>query len=100
MNDVKAFDAEMRSVYDRAKTELGYNATYYLKMLAEQGAVETARRLVLAPQMSDGFAYLWEHHRLDLTVEAVALMPEFADLLGDEVVEAARRRLESCGYTF
>ena len=96
MNNVNVFASEMRLVYERAKLDLGYNATYYLRMLAEHGAVETARRLILAPQMSDGFAFLWEHGRLDLTVEALALKPEFADLLGDEVLEAARRRLESC----
>jgi hypothetical protein len=92
------FESAMRAVYHRAKDEAGYNATYFLGMLAEHGGLETARRLLAATKISDGFAALWERKRLDLTVEALALKPEFQDLFTAEELETARHRLEQFGY--
>lgn len=67
------FDAAMRSVYDRARSEANYHASYFLSMLAEHGSLATARRLLRSPAVSDGFAALWERGRLDLTVEALVV---------------------------
>jgi hypothetical protein len=92
------FESAMRAVYHRAKDEAGYNATYFLGMLAEHGGLETARRLLAANKISDGFTALWERKRLDLTVEALALKPEFQDLFIEEELETARHRLEQFGY--
>jgi hypothetical protein len=77
---------------------IGYNPTYFTRMLAEHGAVETARRLITAPAVSDGFTTLWERGRLDLSVEAMVQRPEFAALFTPAEVEAARRRLRDFGY--
>ncbi len=60
----------MSEVYRRAKDEAGYNATIFLRMLSERGAIATAHALIKTEQPSDGFTRLWERHRLDLTVEA------------------------------
>lgn len=68
-------------------------------MLAEHGGLATARKLLRTPTVSDGFAALWERGRLDLTVEATVVQPEFAELFDDEEIEVARRRLEQFGYT-
>jgi hypothetical protein len=93
-----AFERAMRAVYERARDEAGYNATYFLGMLAEYGGLATARKLLRTPTVSDGFAALWERGRLDLTVEALVIQPEFAELFDDEEIEVARRRLEQFGY--
>ena len=66
-----------RDIYVRAKTEAGYNATYFLQMLAEAGPLETARKLIMTAHPSQGFTALWERRRLDLTVEAHVLAPHF-----------------------
>jgi hypothetical protein len=92
------FEQAMRSIYERARREINYNATYFLSMLAEHGGLSTARKLLHAPAVSDGFAALWERGRLDLTVEALVIQPQFAELFGEAEVEAARRRLEQFGY--
>ena len=55
------------------KKELGYNATYLVRMLADVGSVATAQRLVMSDHASDGFVYLWDHQRLDLSVEALVI---------------------------
>lgn len=92
------FGRAMAEVYERARAEAGYNATQYLQMLAALGPLETARRLLHSPQISDGFAALWERGRLDLTVESLVLQHEFADFFTDEEREIAQQRLADYGH--
>jgi hypothetical protein len=82
----------------RAKKEAGYNATYYLQMLHQDGGLATAHRLLASNGVSDGFAALWERKRLDLTVENVVLQPEFQVLFTNDELDAARRRLQDYGF--
>ncbi len=89
----------MRDIYRRAKQEANYNATYFLHMLAEHGALDTARRLITSTTPSQGFTTLWERHRLDLTVEAHVLQSRFSDLFTVDELEAAASRLAAYGYT-
>ena len=92
------FARAMRDVYARAKSEAGYDATYFLRMLSEHGPVDTARRLITSTQPSEGFTQLWQRKRLDLTVEAQALRPQFAHLFTEEERDVCRRRLADYGY--
>lgn len=92
------FEQAMRAVYDRARAEANYPANYFLSMLAEHGGLGTAQRLLRSPAVSDGFATLWERGRLDLTVEALVIQPQFAGLFTETELEAAKRRLEQFGY--
>jgi hypothetical protein len=62
-------------------------------MVAELGGPEAVRRLLTGRDASDGFTTLWENHRLDMSVEASALLPWYADLFTDEQRATARRRL-------
>jgi hypothetical protein len=94
-----AFDKAMRQIYDRARSEANYHATYFLSMLAEHGSLATARKLLHAPAVSDGFAALWERGRLDLTVEALVIQPDFADLFTPAETDVARHRLAQFGYS-
>ncbi len=91
------FGQAMKDVYVKAKQETGYNATVYLRMLAEHGALGTARKLLASPGVSDGFVALWERGRVDLAVENVVLRPEFASLFTDDERELARDRLAEYG---
>lgn len=95
----QAFAAAMTQVYSRAKSEIGYNDSYLLQMLAEHGPLDTAHRLINSAAPSDGFTHLWERRRLDLSVEAHALRPEFAALFSEEELAICRRRLADYGYT-
>ena len=89
----KRFHRRMVGIYETAKREAGYNATYFLRMLSELGGVATAIRLVETSTPSDGFTQLWLKGRLDLTVEHLVLEEAFAPLFDDVVVEKARERL-------
>jgi hypothetical protein len=93
----KEFERRMVAIYERAKTEAGYHATYFLRMLSEHGGVETARRLIGSSQPSDGFTTLYLKRRLDLTVEHLVLEEEFSSLFSVELTETARERLRSYG---
>ena len=94
----RAFDEAMRDIYTRAVREASYNPTLYLRMLTEHGPLETARRLLAAPNPSSGFTTLWEKGRLDLTVEALVLNPDFQRFFTDDELAVARDRLERLGY--
>lgn len=93
------FSQRMKAVYDRGRSEAGYNASYFLSMLSQYGPQETGHKLLASPAISDGFAELWERGRLDLTVEALVVEPKFSELFSDYEVAVARRRLEQFGYT-
>jgi hypothetical protein len=84
--------------YETAKRELGYNATRFLQMIGELGATETARRLAADPQLSEGFERMWEEQRLELTVEAQVVRPEFEGLFPAEVRQQAEKKLREVGW--
>jgi hypothetical protein len=96
----KQFNEAMLDVYRRAKAEAGYNATRFLGMVTEMGGYETARTLIHAPTVSEGYTALWERGRLDLTVEAVILQSKWRDLFSELERDIARRRLAEYGYDF
>ena len=94
-----AFHHAMEEIYQRAKDEAGYNATVFRQMVAEHGVVETARRLINARQVSDGYTALWERKRLDLTMEAMLIgRPEFHPLFTEAELQICRKRLKDYGY--
>jgi hypothetical protein len=94
----RAFDAAMVAIYRTAKRELGYNATRFLQMITDEGGLVAATKLLHASAVSDGFTTLWEHDRLDLSVEVHVLRPEFAGLFTDGERRIARKRLEDYGF--
>src|ERR1700687_3121267 len=79
--------------------QLGYTPSYFLQMLGEHGAVETARRLILQERVPDGFSTLWELHRLELTLGAcVHCQHQFHALFDAQTLAACDARLASVGY--
>ncbi len=99
MRAIKQFDAAMFSIYNRAKSEAGYNATIFLGMLNDRGGLSTAKHLINTPKPSDGYTHLYERGRLDLTVEAMVVEnTRWHELFTEEELEKARRRLKQYGY--
>jgi hypothetical protein len=93
-----AFEQAMKDVYVRARREANYTAGYFLEMLSTYGGLGTARRLLASFEVSSGFTALYERGRLDLTVEALVIQPQFASLFTDDEIEIARQRLRDLGY--
>lgn len=99
MNTLEAaFHQAMVEIYTVAKKDLGYTATRFIQMVGEVGGLDTARRLLHAPGVSDGFTTLWEKGRLDLSVENRVLDPRFRPLFTDDERRIARERLKQYGF--
>jgi len=68
-------------------------------MVHEDGGLATARYLIHAPQVSDGYTALWERKRLDLTVEAMVLInPKWHPLFTTDELQRCSDRLKDYGY--
>ena len=87
------WDAAMEESYQRAGDEVGYWAGRFRQMLARRGGLGTARQILRTKVTSDGYARLRQAGRLDLTVEAYVVRPEFAPLFTDAELEQARIRV-------
>jgi hypothetical protein len=93
------FHGAMIDIYRRAKADADYTATRFIGMVSEQGGLETARYLLHAAKVSDGYTALWERGRLDLTVEAVILEDKWKPLFTKTEREIAVARLKEYGFT-
>lgn len=96
MPNEKMFSRAMEQIYKDA-AEFGYRPTTFRRMLADYGGVETARRLIRGTA-TVGFERLWENSRLDLSVEALILKPEWRPLFSTEEHRIAEKRLRDYGY--
>ncbi|MDA8312753.1 MAG: hypothetical protein M0Z46_19515 [Actinomycetota bacterium] len=75
--------------------EIGYNPTYFMGMVADHRRVDACKRLIHSTVPSEGFSKLWEARKLDMTVEAISLLPWYDVLFDDRDRAEARRRLEA-----
>ena len=101
----KEFEQAMRNIYTQCSEELNYQPTIFLNMVNKDGAVRTARTLIMKSQPSDGYVRLWEEGRLGLTVEATLVKNKqfhttelFPDI--EELLKKAKRRLKEYKYDF
>ncbi|HUU87963.1 MAG TPA: hypothetical protein VMX17_09430 [Candidatus Glassbacteria bacterium] len=101
MNDdlERRFHRAMLKIYTKAKKECNYHATRFFQLLDEYRGLETARMLLRNPQIQEGLANLYELGRLDLTVEALVIDPDWKELFEPEEIEIARTRLLDLGYS-
>jgi hypothetical protein len=96
----KKFNTDMQQIYIRAKKELKYNATRFMQLVSEIGGLQAAKQLITKDGGTYGFEILWENKRLDLSVEAHVLKPEYSVLFSNEEIDICRKRLEEFGYEF
>lgn len=91
------FQEEMLQIY-RESLKIGYKPLLFLQMIGVLGGVNAAKKLLATNETSNGFTRLWELGRLDLTVEAVVIKEEYAELFDVKEIEIARSRLENVGF--
>ncbi len=91
------FLKEMHHTYN-ASSEIGFKPIRFLKMIYEYGAVETAKRLLASDNLSEGIIKLTELDRLDLSMEAIVIKPEYKELFTKQEIKTAENRLKSLGY--
>jgi hypothetical protein len=93
------FGNEMHGIYRHALTEAGYKATRFLHMLHEHGGLQTAKILIHAATVSEGYTALWERKRLDLTVEALIHdNPRWHPMFTPDELAIGARRLTEYHY--
>lgn len=92
------FNQDMKNIYVTAKKDLKYNAARFLQLLSQKGGVAAAKQLIAKDGGTYGFEILWEAGRLDLSIEALVLRPEYGVLFTDEERALCAKRLKDHGY--
>jgi len=92
------FHKEMIALYHRAVAECDYRPTRFLQMVTERGGLAAAKDLLRASRPAEGLTILWEHGRLDLSVEALICRTPWSTLFTADELAIARKRLQELGY--
>lgn len=92
------FNKDMKNIYFTAKRDIGYTATRFMQLVAQKGGLQAAKQLIAKDEGTYGFGVLWEKNRLDLSVEALVLKPEYVTLFSDAERIVCKNRLEKFGY--
>ena len=92
------FAAALDASEEAWRTEAGYTWKRYKPMIAVYDAVGTAKRMVVKRGTSPGFEKLKAAGRLDLTIEALVVDPQFAALFTLDERAAAQTRLSAHGW--
>ena len=95
---IKEFHQGCLDGYEAGKRELGYNATHFLQMVHQHSGVQAAKLLLNAKDVPAGLFTLWEHGRLDMSLENFVLNPRYRSLFTPEELKIARQRLEKLDY--
>jgi predicted HNH restriction endonuclease len=91
------FHKDMLNIYEKAKN-IGYNASRFKQMVANQGGLVVAKKFIGNNIPSDGFTSLWKLGRLDLTVEALVLREDYESLFNEDERQIVRDRLKEYGF--
>ena len=92
------FHREMITGTDRLKKEIRYTPTRFLQMVDNYGGAGAVPRLLKGQDGSDGFTISWEADRLDMSVEAMVLLPWYQELFTTDEQDVAPRRLTDHGF--
>ncbi len=95
----RRFGAALDAAWEAWRSEAHYTWKRYKQMVRTYGAVGTVKRQVVKAGVSPGFRTLHKADRLDLTMEALVLRPDFAPLFSPEEQAAARKRLWDHGWS-
>ncbi|MCD8485664.1 MAG: HNH endonuclease [Desertifilum sp.] len=88
------FHEEMIAIYYNVGRETGYWARRYLQQVRKMGGLQAAKTwLQPKKNVTSGLQKLVEINRLELSVEALVLCPNWSSLFTDEELRVARKRL-------
>lgn len=92
------FHKTVVAAYNAARKECGYNASVFIQLINEHGAIKVAKDFLTKNTATTGFEKLWEKGRLDLTIEASVLLPQYTSLFSVEERKVAFDRLKEYSY--
>lgn len=87
------FYADLMALYEEAKSRCRLPAPRFKQMIPRHGAVEAVRRLLDDPQIQSGFTDLVLCGCRELSVEALALRPEYQVLFTEVQLARAHERI-------
>ena len=92
------FNNEVMEAIEESK-KIGYNPSRFIQMLHQAGnnAYEVVQRLV-TKEVSTGLEKLWEKGRLELSMEAIIVKPEYQELFSPEIISICTKKLKKFGY--
>ena len=92
------FNEEVFQAIEESK-KIGYTPTRFIQMLhqANNNAVEVVQRLV-TKEATTGLEKLWEQGRLELSMEAIMIKPEYKELFSSEIITVCTKKLKKYGY--
>ena len=90
----------LRAKATEAAEAIRYRPNFFLGMLETKGGYLTVIQLLSTDKVSEGFKKLWEHRRLDLSVEALVVESEWRLAFDPVLIARAEKRLTEVGYQF
>jgi hypothetical protein len=87
------FEADLMALYEEAKSRFRLPAQHFKQMIPRHGAVDTVRRLLYDPKIQSGFTDLVLCGCRELSVEALALQPEYRGLFMEAQLARAHERI-------
>ncbi len=88
----KAFLDDVEKAIVLYEDSIDHAATRTRQMIEENGVIEALSRLMVSPDLQQGFRVLRDSNQLDKTFESIVV--KFQHLFQPDVVEAAKWRLE------
>lgn len=88
---VAEFSAAVDAAVEKC-AEFDYFPRYFVRMIEEKGAWNTAKQLVVSGEIQTGLQRLARKGRLELSIESI--MRKFPDLFTAEEIDAAKWRIE------
>ena len=98
-NPESEIEEELLSLFKRTGRATGYWPRYFLRSLRRHGGLAVARKLLQPGPVGDGFNRLIEVHRVNLSVEAIAISDRYAGLFTKAELDEAQRRLDQVSKT-
>ena len=92
------FHEAMLRIYEEEKAFRPHDASRFRQMIEKDGGLQAAKTILRMSAVSQGFAELYLAKRLDLTVEAMILLPRWKSLFSDDECRIAIKRLRDYGY--
>lgn len=96
---VRRFHAEAAALCREIEHALGRPPTGFLRMIGQMGGVDAVRTVVGSKTPSETFGLLWGCGRLDLSLEALVLRPDFQGLFTEALRQQAVDRLAQADYS-
>lgn len=83
---------------EKAQQQCSCRLVRMMQQTQKYGGVKMAQELIKKGKLSDEFDKLKEEGLLHLTLEALVIQPEYADLFSDDEVNSCYEYLCECGY--